>query len=83
MSTTQRSFYLSPSDSFKVTTDAHHFIISFQIYVDGRLNDKNIYKCSSWKILSIDQLLVDVKYEFNSDNIRLYTEHLILAEDDI
>ena len=78
--TTQRSFYLSPSDEFKVTSDAHHFVISFEIYVAGRRSSKNVYKCKSWKILSIHNLLVDVKYEFNSDNRRLYSQELILAE---
>jgi len=33
--TTQRSFYFSPSDEFKVTYDAPHFILSFEIYVAG------------------------------------------------
>lgn len=81
ITTTQRSFYLSPSDDFKVTQDAHHFIISYEIYVDGREGRNNIYKCRSWKVLSIEELSVDVKYEFNSDNIRLYSKDLILAED--
>lgn len=78
--TTQRSFYLSPSESFKVTTDAHHLVLSYEIYVDGRVRGKNIYKCKNWKIISVEELLVDVKYEFNSDNRRLYAKKSILAE---
>ncbi len=31
ISTTQRSFYLSPSNNFKITKDAHHFALSFEI----------------------------------------------------
>lgn len=80
ISTTQRSFYLSPSDDFKVTRDAHHFVISLEIYIAGRQDNMNIYKCKSWKILSIEKLLVDVKHEFNSDNRRLYSEKHILAQ---
>lgn len=80
VATTQRSFYLSPSEDFKITRDAHHFIISYEIYVDGREGRNNIYKCRSWKILSLEDLSVDVKYEFNSDNLRLYSKELILAE---
>ncbi len=80
ISTTQRSFFLSPSEDFKITTNAHHFIISYEVYVEGRSGNNNIYKCKSWKILSIENLDVDVKYEFNSDNARLYTEEMILAE---
>ncbi len=78
--TTQRSFYLSPSKDFKITKSAHHFAISFEIYADGREGNKNIYKVRSWKILSIENLLVDVKHEFNSDNKRLYSEDNILFE---
>jgi len=78
--TTQRSFYLSPSEDFKVTTDAHHFILSFEIYVDGRIGNNNVYKCKEWKILSIENLLVDVKYEFQSDNKRLYSKEMIIAQ---
>lgn len=71
--TSQRSFYLSPSDEFKITFDAVHFMIAFEIYVDGEQNGKHIYKCCNYKILSLDTLSLDVKYEFNSDNKRLYS----------
>lgn len=80
ISTTQRSFYLSPSEDFKVMANAHHFVLSFEVYIDGRLEINNVYKCRSWKILSIENLDVDVKYEFNSDNARLYAKEMILAE---
>ena len=80
ISTTQRSFYLSPSEEFKITKDAHHLIVSFEIFVAGTSGRNNIFNCKSWKIISIENLLVDVKYEFNSDNRRLYSEDLILAE---
>ena len=80
IATTQRSFYLSPSKDFKITIDAHHFVISYEVYVAGRSGNKNIYKVKSWKVLSIEKLLVDVKYEFNSDNLRLYSTEHILAE---
>lgn len=80
VSTTQRSFYLSPSENFKVTRDAHHYVMSFEISETGRVGNRNVYKCASWKILSIENLEVDVKYEFNSDNARLYAKELILAE---
>ncbi len=79
-STTQRSFYLSPSEDFKVTRNAHHFVMSFEIVVTGRAGSNNIYHCASWKILSIENLEVDVKYEFNSDNARLYAAELVLAQ---
>ncbi len=84
--TTQRSFYLSPSDEFKVIYDAPHFIISFEIYVAGEQGNKHIYKCKHYKILSIESLSLDIKYEFNSDNKRMYSGKdgtIILAEGEI
>jgi len=84
--TTQRSFYFSPSDEFKVIYDAPHFILSFEIYVAGEEGNKHIYKCKHYKILSIESLLLDVKYEFNSDNKRMYSGRngtIILAEGEI
>ncbi|MBF0228917.1 MAG: hypothetical protein HQK63_04905 [Desulfamplus sp.] len=81
--TTQRSFYLSPSDDFKITTDAYHFAMCFEIYVDKKKDKNNIYKCKSWKILNLENLELDVKYEFNSDNHRMYKSNLILAEGEI
>lgn len=79
-STSFRSFYLSPSESFKVTDEAHHFAVSYEIYVSGTRGENKIYKCREWKILSLEELSVDVKYEFQSDNKRLYSKELILAE---
>lgn len=73
ISTTQRSFYFSPSDDFKVVYDTHHFILSYEMVLDGRKGDKNIYRCRHYKILSLESLSLDVKYEFNSDNQRMYS----------
>lgn len=84
--TTQRSFYFSPSEDFKVIYDTHHFIVSYEMYVAGREGNKNIYKCRHWKILSLESLSLDVKYEFNSDNKRLYSGvngTVLLAEGEV
>jgi hypothetical protein len=78
--TSFRSFYLSPSDDFKVSQDAHHFGFSFEIYVENSIGNLHIYKVNNWKILDLSKLELDVKYEFNSDNKRLYDKELILAE---
>ena len=78
--TTQRSFYLSPSVDFKVTKDSHHFGISFEVYTDSEEGRYHIYKIKGWKILDLSELELDVKYEFNSDNKRLYNQKLILAQ---
>lgn len=79
--TTQRSFYFSPSENLKVIYDTHHFLLSFEMFLD---KNSNTYKCRSYKLLSIDSLSVDVKHEFNSDNKRLYSGSdgaVILAEE--
>ncbi len=73
ISTTQRSFYFSPSKNFKVIYDTHHFMLSYEMFVDGRRGGKNIYKCKHYKILSLDTLSLDIKYEFNSNNKRVYS----------
>jgi len=54
--TTQRSFYFSPSDEFKVIYDAPHLILSFEIYVAGESGENHIYKCKHYKILSHHQI---------------------------
>ncbi len=77
--TTQRSFYLSPSEESKVIKDARHLAIAFEIIYDGSEGESNIYRCKSWDIIDLTELEVDVKREFNADNKRLYSKNLILA----
>lgn len=83
LNTSMRSFYLSPSENFKINHDGIHFIMSFEIYVASSNGNDNIYKIKGWKIIDAYYLECDVKYEFNSDNSRLYKEHMILAEEKI
>ncbi len=80
INSTQRSFYISPAEEFKVSSNAHHFLLSFEVAITGKSGKMSIFRCKSWKILSLEGLEVDVKYEFNSDNIRLYNSKLVLAE---
>lgn len=68
LDTTQRSFYFSPSAQFKVTRDALHFLLSYEMFRQG-----GCYKTSRFKLLVIESLSLDVKHEFNSDNHRLYS----------
>ena len=42
-----RSFFVSPSQDFKVTENAHHFLLSYEMYNVEHKNNKNIYKCKS------------------------------------
>ncbi len=75
-STSMRSFYFSPSSDFKVTNDGLHLMLAFETLRDG-----NNFYVIGWKIATAENLLVDVKYEFNSDNTRLYADGAILAQE--
>lgn len=79
--TTMRSFYLSPSEDFKVSMDGRHLLLAFAIQripvTDSIMSE---YRPTAFKLVDLHNLLCDVKYEFNSDNRRLYNEAMILAE---
>jgi len=48
--------------------------------------ENTLKECNRYKILSIESLSLDVKYEFNSDNKRMYSGRngtVILAEAEI
>ena len=67
---TMRTFYLSPSDDPKISCDAVHFILSFET---SRAGGSDSYQLVRYKIVSLEKLSLDLKYEFNSDNRRLYS----------
>lgn len=80
--TTQRSFYFSPAErptDFKVIYDARHIIISFKIDRTER-GDKKAFVPVYWKIFSTDNLIGQIKHEFNSTNKQMYTQEALLAE---
>lgn len=80
--TTQRSFYFSPAErpeDFKVIYDARHIIVSFKIERVER-NGKNAFVPVYWKIFSIDNLVGQIKHEFNASNKQIYTKEALLAE---
>jgi len=86
VATTQRSFYFSPSEEFKVTHDTVHFMLSYEMMVTGSSGKANVYKCKHYKVVSLEALSIDIKYEFNSDNKRLYSGNdgaIVLAEGNI
>jgi len=71
-----RTFYLSPSDDFKITKDAHHLMVSFKM--EKRKDNKFYVK--GFKILTLEKINVDVKNEFNANNKELYKSSNILYE---
>jgi hypothetical protein len=66
---TFRTFYFSPSKSFKITSDAVHFLIAFEII---KIED-SLFQVKSFKILSLNAMLCDLKSEFNSSNKIMYS----------
>lgn len=79
--TSMRSFYLSPSDSFKVTTDARHLLLAYGMNrapIPG--SSDSFFSPFAFKLVDLHNLMCDVKYEFNSDNKRLYAPGMIIAE---
>lgn len=82
--TTMRSFYLSPSESFKVSYSARHLLLAFGMSAETVPGSQDsLYRPRSFKLIDLYDLLCDVKYEFNSDNKRLYAPNLVLLEGDI
>jgi len=80
--TTQRSFYFSPAErpsDFKVIYDARHIIVSFKTERAARAG-KTAFIPVYWKIFSTDNLIGQIKHEFNSTNKQMYTEEALLAE---
>ncbi len=69
--TTQRTFYYSPSEHPKITRDALHFLLAYQLEKttrDGRMTFMPVH----WKLLTLENLAVDLKFEFNQSNRGLY-----------
>ena len=87
IATTQRSFYLSPSQNFKVIHDARHLLVSFEIEDRGELPDTqprvNLYIPVHFKLITLDHITCDLKLEFNSDNVRLYSEQGVICAEDV
>lgn len=69
--TTQRSFYFSPSEHPKVTRDALHFLLAYQLEKQSR-DGKTVFVPVHWKLLTLEDLVVDLKLEFNQSNRGLY-----------
>lgn len=82
--TTMRSFYLSPSESFKVCVDARHLLLAFGMHANPIAGSRDsMYIPKSYKLIDLHDLLCDVKYEFNSDNRRLYAPSMMLLQGDV
>lgn len=80
----QRTFYLSPSEDFKVTRDAFHLLIAIEL-VRGKGNSgAGMYHAVRARWLDLSRLTCDLKHEFNASNRDLYEDEggLIVIERD-
>lgn len=77
-----RTFYFSPSKDPKITKDAFHLLMSFELTIADRKN-KRAFVPISWQIYTLDKLLIQVKHEFNASNKELYTKEALLAQGNI
>ncbi len=69
--TTQRSFYYSPSEHPKVTRDALHLLLAYELERAER-DGKTAFIPTHWKLITLQDLEVDLKFEFNQSNRGLY-----------
>lgn len=77
--TTQRAFYLSPSQTHaKVTRDAHHILAGFEMERKG-----DEYRPVAFELVDLYGLSCDVKHEIQSDNRRIYRPERILHEETV
>jgi len=76
---TFRTFYFSPSKDPKITRDAFHLLLSFELNTAER-KGKRAFIPISWQIYTLDKLLIQVKHEFNASNKDLYAPQALLAQ---
>lgn len=82
VNTTQRTFYYSPSAQPKVTKDALHLLLAYQLQRVTR-HGQAVFVPVRWKLLTLQDLAVDLKFEFNQSNRGLYgadAARAVLAE---
>ena len=69
--TTRRSFYYSPSEHPKVTHNALHLLLAYELERVER-NGQTAFIPVHWKLITLENLEVDLKFEFNQSNRGLY-----------
>lgn len=80
-----RSFFLSPSENPKINASASHLIIAFELErVPQRDRGQTLaFVPVRWHLYTLENLRVDLKYEFNAGNKKLYEAGALLAEGEV
>jgi hypothetical protein len=73
-----RAFYMQPSEDAKITADARHLLVGFEIESQKR-GLKDAYVPVRWRLYTLENLRVQVKHEFNASNQHIYQEGSLLA----
>ena len=73
-----RTFYFSPSEDPKITKDAFHMLLSFELIQEQR-GKRIAFVPISWQLYTLEKLEVQVKHEFNASNKDLYKPEFLLA----
>ncbi|GAJ16742.1 unnamed protein product, partial [marine sediment metagenome] len=60
-----RTFYFSPSKDPKITKDAFHLLMSYELDTVER-KGRRAFIPISWQIYTLDRLLIQIKHEFNA-----------------
>lgn len=76
---TFRTFYMSPSYEPKITKDAHHLLLSYELK-RANLQGQPVFLPVSWQLYTLDKVKIQVKHEFNASNRDLYRDENRLAE---
>jgi len=77
-----RAFYMSPSEDPKITKDAYHFLVSFEIEESIR-SGRRAYVPIHWRLYTLELMKVQVKHEFNASNKDMYIQEALIAEGDV
>ncbi len=74
----QRTFYYSASARPKITKDALHLLLAFELERQQRGNN-NVFTPVRWTLVTLEDLEVELKLEFNQSNRKLYAEEAVIA----
>ncbi len=74
-----RVFYLSPSEDFKITKDAPHILAAFGMKKVG----ENLFVPVYYEIYTLENLMVNLKHEFNASDRELYLSESLLTHGEI
>ncbi len=73
-----RAFYMQPSEDSKVTVNARHLLVGFEIKKEKRAG-KMAYVPVKWKLYSLETLKVQIKNEFNASSKEIYSKSRLLG----